>query len=419
MALHAPTGQLIGARTTGSGISSVGHDTDDTGAPGGLSPAGVGASPMMSAATGALSGFTRPSNVECSSQVAVNAALTTYMQSTGRTAAAPAPQQQPARVQQQQQSIAAPMSAPKPASPAPAVAPQQQTPAQQAAHRRAMQQFQQNRIELPFSFLIDGGGKGDLNLESLQEGKALATHKFVVPMPQNIAGSRVMVTGINVHHGESNSRQRIGVRFGDVAHSRELTFAGAQNKNKTVQYNALVSSAGQPALTHEQTAHQLTTVVPMTQLMKYGALKSKEELLEGVEHSTIKRTTNVEVDSLIGQALAENQEKFQLTPVTAPKTGKRLYEASTDDIMKMADRIDREIIQNPHFQRALTDLEQFDVTLVPLVRDGEWTNVPELNAEPSDVRKKELGRNFTVLVQGTITAVVVPDNKSKSNTTSQ
>lgn len=413
---HPATGERIGASSVvvSGGPQSTGWELDN-GQPGGFSPSGVGASStFMQGATGVLSTAFAPER--CEQQV--NSALAAFQAQTGRSAVAPAPRVPAAAapsppLSQQQQQHQQPMVPAAPKNVAPPMAPAQLTAQQISANQQALQQLNQNKVELPFSFMLTSGAHRKLNLQALEEGKCSPSHNISVVVPKQYAGKRMMVTGIEVHHGQSSSRQQIGVRFGDVDHSQELTFPNDHGAS-TVQYNALVSTAGQTPLTTTQKAFELTSVVPVSQLMKYGHVRSKEELLKGISVDEVKGTASVPLNTVIGAALQSQGHLSQLQPTVAAKTGVVHYTVGAELPRQLADRIDAEVLQNPRYQKALTNMERFNVTLVPLTSSGKWTDVSELNVEPESVRQTELQRNFNVLVQGTITAVVVPDAPSSA-----
>ena len=144
-------------------------------------------------------------------------------------------------------------------------------------------------------------------------------------------------------------------------------------------------------------------VVDPAKMLKYGNIKNIQQVrdqLHFVEHLGI---AHAGFDTLIGGLMIarENESNHLNTMVEVNHEGKPFVRLPSDFAEQLLSRIDREVLQDASFQRAISCLNQMDVSLVPLNTSGQWHDVPELGHDQQALNA-EILRKFSVHIEGVI-----------------
>lgn len=358
----------------------------------GLSGAGVGGAVPMCA--GRPVGAALNMNADISVQQAMQRAL-----SSGAASAASLAARKPGPIGAPVAAVPAPVAAR-----APAAAPVQAV----GAHRGGgvVTYSNENKtvvalVERVIRFSMSMAG----TLAAMQADSSKAVFKFRVPIPEDTRSHRAVLKTVKVLRASSTSRQELGVYFGDLKSRFEQS---TSDGSKGVEFHAALPRNDQPACTKKETVYELDGMFNPRHIAMYGEHTSVDDLMAPgqVEVNEKTQQASVWMDSAIGAVIMSNNV-FGKAPVHEVD-GKRFFNIGLADARSIAQQIYDQIISDRTFKKTLTDLQNFDVRLVPLNASGVFTDVPELNVEPSEVVTTELNRGFSVNLLCEMTVLMVP-----------
>jgi hypothetical protein len=249
---------------------------------------------------------------------------------------------------------------------------------------------------IPFSMTMPG------TLASLQDGAAF---KFMMPIPGDTTSHQAVLKNVRVLRGSSSCRMELGVYFGDLKPLFKLSLpSGATGR----EFHYVLPRAGDPACTKPHKVYELDGLFNPRHIRDYAKHNSVESLLREVSFNEDTGMASVFVDSAIGSVIIKNNVHSD-APVHKTTVGERVYfNILKQDVVSIAQQIYDQVISDETFQRTITDLKNFDVTLVPLNVSGSFLDVPELNIEDDATKAAELARGFTVNLTGEMTVLMVP-----------
>lgn len=342
-----------------------------------LPPRSTG-SDIASEAVGAAmrAGATRPSMNDLA------AAKSSYSPTPGGQAS-PAPQQRVAASMQQQQ---VPMQQ---------VAPVSESVNQQLERMGGATQVKQNMRKATFSV------QRTATLHDLKNGIDLPGKVYSIHSPQ--AGERAVVTATRVTKVNSSSPQAIGVNFDDL--TPKYT-ASRPNQERGADYHVSCPRSGEGADNTVKEVFRLESMARPEHLINYGGIKSIEQVKSEVEkHSTGFGTVYLDGTTL-GGIIKKNDLRAR---VQQAEDGRYFVQMKNAKIDEYIDEVDK-LLQKPEFQRCLTDLSAFNVSLVPLNDTGDWADVPEFRGATGEEKKKVdqlLKTPFTVHVEGEMDIMIL------------
>lgn len=378
--------------------------THDNGAPSGFSP-GSGS------ATGALvmprpsqmaSAFFDPSQVKCNTDV--NSAMSAAMRAgsvapaVDMAALARAKSATPLVTRQ----VGAPIQAPIAATPAPVTAAAPMVPQQRALTstptERTMtadeallrDKLSMVTYQVPFAYTTDR------TLAGLDGGNEKVSTTIKIPTPSYLDKNRLMFQRVVITRADCDSRQRIGVCFGDLD-ARFTQSLDAQTVGKS--YHLALPVAGQQPLTQPTEVFGKTHMFDPRLVAEYAHVRDIQEVNAQLEYSSVSDYVNVPLNSIVGKIVQRNPDIFT-GMAYQNKKGEWFSQLHVDLVKPLLERIDSTILQNPSFRQAINDLSSFDVTLVPLA--PTWVHLPTLNVETPEAKSKELNRGFNVHIEGYI-----------------
>jgi len=240
-------------------------------------------------------------------------------------------------------------------------------------------------------------------LAAMQADSSKAVFKFRVPIPENTRSHRAVLKTVKVLRASSTSRQELGVYFGDL---KERFMQSMSDGSEGAPFHTALPRNDQPACTKKDTVYELDGMFNARHIAMYGEHTSVDDLMAQLEVNEKTQQASVWMDSAIGAVIMSNNV-FGKAPVHEVD-GKRFFNIGLADARSIAQQIYDQIISDRTFKKTLTDLQNFDVRLVPLNASGVFTDVPELNVEPSEVVTTELNRGFSVNLLCEMTVLMVP-----------
>lgn len=251
---------------------------------------------------------------------------------------------------------------------------------------------------IPFSMTMPG------TLASLQDNAAF---KFMMPIPDGTASHQAVLKSVRVLRGSSSCRMELGVYFGDLKPLFKLSLpSGATGR----EFHYVLPRAGDPACTKAHKVYELDGLFNPRHISMYAKHISKESLLAEVSINEDTGMASVFVDSAIGSVIIKNRVHDDALVLKTLTDGhqREYFNIPKQDVESIAKQIFDQVISDKTFQSTITDLKNFDVTLVPLNVSGSFLDVPELNIEDDATKATELARGFSVNLTGEMTVLMVP-----------
>lgn len=305
---------------------------------------------------------------------------------------APTPGGQALQAPSQQQRVASPMAMQQQQQP---MAPVSESVNQQLERMGGAVQVKQNMRKATFSV------QRTATLHDLKNGIDLPNKIYSIHSPQ--AGERAVVTAARITKVNSSSPQAIGVNFDDL--TPKYT-ASRPNQERGADYHVSCPRAGEGADNTVKEVFRLESMARPEHLFDYGGIKSIEEVKGEVEkHSTGFGTVYLDGTTLGGIIKKNNLH----ARVQQAEDGRYFVQMKNSKIDEYIEEVGK-LLQKPEFQRCLTDLSAFNVSLVPLNDSGDWADVPEFRGATGEEKKKVdqlLKTPFTVHVEGELDIMIL------------
>ena len=331
-----------------------------------------------------------------------------YMSPTSLTPGGPAPPPVGAAMSQSRPSMPiAPTptgASPYPTAPNPAGLQQQQAPrpednlsiTQQLERMGGPIQMKHNMRKMTFS-MTHGGTLTGLKSQKMKPGSQFAVHS-----PEH--GERAVVTAVRITSIDSSCPQQIGVLFDDLP----AKFRNSKpDKERGLEYHARCPRAGLPADNTAKEVFRLHEMVRPELLLAYGGIKSIDDVKAEVETTSTGLGTVYLEGTVLGGIIKKNNPRGVM--VQKADDGRFFVQMKASKIGEYIAEVDK-LLQDPNFQRCLTDLSNFNMTLVPLNKSGDWEDVDEwktLTGAERERANQSLKTPFTVNVEGEMDVMIL------------
>ena len=247
----------------------------------------------------------------------------------------------------------------------------------------------------------------EATLDGLANGTMVPEGIYSVMTPG--AGERAVVTGVRVTRVDSSCPQSIGVLFGDLTPKLRKQFPEG---GRGVDYHAAAPRGTMPAETDAKEVFRLRQVANPDQLFNYGSIKSIEDVEKEIEPSTTGIHAVYLDNTVLGGIIRKNNPAG--VTVQKSKNSRFFVQMKREKLDEYTGEV-KKLLESPEFQRCLTDLSQFNMTLVPLNEGGKWDDVAEWRHISDQERVKQkndaLKAPFTVHVEGEMDIMILKKNK--------
>lgn len=257
-------------------------------------------------------------------------------------------------------------------------------------------QMKHNMRKMTFS-MTHGGTLTGLKSQKMKPGSQFAVHS-----PEH--GERAVVTAVRITSIDSSCPQQIGVLFDDLP----AKFRNSKpDKERGLEYHARCPRAGLPADNAAKEVFRLHEMVRPELLMTYGGIKSIDDVKAEVHESPTGLHTVYLEGTVLGGIIKKNNPQGVM--VHKADDGRFFVQMKASKIGEYIAEVDK-LLQDPNFQRCLTDLSNFNMTLVPLNKSGDWEDVDEwktLTGAERERANQSLKTPFTVNVEGEMDVMIL------------